>query len=89
VWSGEFEEMEQAEAKLFWIVPMSLGLIFVLLYIAFRSLLDALAVLSNVFDVALGGIWALYLTGTVFSISAAIGFVSPFGVALMEGLLLI
>ncbi|HKI33665.1 MAG TPA: efflux RND transporter permease subunit [Gemmataceae bacterium] len=89
VWSGEFEEMEAAEAKLFWIVPMSLGLIFILLYIAFRSLLDALVVLSNVFDVALGGIWALYLTGTPFSISAAVGFISLFGVAVMEGLLLI
>jgi cobalt-zinc-cadmium resistance protein CzcA len=89
VWSGEFEEMEAAEAKLFWIVPVALGLIFILLYIAFRSLLDALVVLSNVFDVALGGIWALYLTGTPFSISAAVGFISLFGVAVMEGLLLI
>ena len=56
---------------------------------SFRSFLDALVVLSNVFDVALGGIWALYLTGTPFSISAAVGFISLFGVAVMEGLLLI
>jgi cobalt-zinc-cadmium resistance protein CzcA len=52
-------------------------------------LLDALAVLSNVFALAIGGIWALYLTGTNFSISAAVGFVSLFGVAIMDGLLLI
>jgi cobalt-zinc-cadmium resistance protein CzcA len=89
VWSGEFEEMQKAERRLMWIIPASLGLIFVLLYMAFRSFLDALAVLSNVMALSLGGIWALYLTGTHFSISAAVGFVSIFGVAIMDGLLLI
>ena len=71
------------------IIPLSLGLIFILLYMAFRSFLDALVVFSNVFDLAVGGIWALYLTGTNFSISAAVGFVSLFGVAIMDGLLMI
>jgi cobalt-zinc-cadmium resistance protein CzcA len=71
------------------IIPLSLGLIFVMLYTAFRSLLDAVVVFSNVFDLAIGGIWALYLTGTNFSISAAVGFVSLFGVAIMDGLLMI
>jgi heavy metal efflux system protein len=89
VWSGEFEEMEEAEARLMIIVPLSLGLIFILLYMAFHSFIDAVVVFSNVFDLAVGGIWALYLTGTNFSISAAVGFVSLFGVAIMEGLLMI
>ncbi|HLJ91600.1 MAG TPA: efflux RND transporter permease subunit [Gemmataceae bacterium] len=89
VWSGEFEEMEEAEGRLLWIIPLSLGLIFILLYMAFHSWLDAVVVLSNVFDLAIGGIWALYLTATHFSISAAVGFVSLFGVAIMDGLLLI
>jgi cobalt-zinc-cadmium resistance protein CzcA len=89
VWSGEFEEMEEAEARLLLIVPLSLGLIFVLLYTAFGSLLDAVVVISNVFAMAIGGIWALYLTNTNFSISAAVGFVSLFGVAIMDGLLMI
>jgi cobalt-zinc-cadmium resistance protein CzcA len=89
VWSGEFEEMEHAEARLLWIVPLSLSLIFVLLYATFHSFLDAVVVLSNVFAMALGGIWALYLTGTNFSISAAVGFISLFGVAIMDGLLMI
>jgi cobalt-zinc-cadmium resistance protein CzcA len=89
VWSGEFEEMEDAEKRLLVIVPLSLGLIFILLYMAFHSILDTLVVFSNVFDVAVGGIWALYLTNTNFSISAAVGFVSLFGVAIMEGLLLV
>jgi cobalt-zinc-cadmium resistance protein CzcA len=89
VWSGEFEQMEDAQGRLLWIVPLSLGLIFILLYWAFRSFLDAIVVFSNVFDVAVGGIWSLYLTGTAFSIAAAVGFISLFGIAIMEGLLMI
>jgi cobalt-zinc-cadmium resistance protein CzcA len=86
---GEFEQMEDAEGRLFFYIPASLILIFILLYLAFRSLLDALAVLSNVLAIAIGGIWSLYLTNTNFSISAAVGFVSLFGVGIMDGLLLI
>jgi len=89
VWSGEFEQMEEANGRLLWIIPLSLGLIFILLYAAFRSVLDTIVIFSNVFDVAVGGIWSLYLTGTNFSVSAAVGFVSLFGIAIMEGLLLI
>jgi cobalt-zinc-cadmium resistance protein CzcA len=86
---GEFEQMQDAEGRLMIIIPASLALIFVLLYVAFRSILDVVVILSNVFDLAVGGIWALYLTGTNFSISAAVGFVSLFGVAIMDGLLMI
>ncbi|MGA2706356.1 MAG: efflux RND transporter permease subunit, partial [Isosphaeraceae bacterium] len=89
VWSGEFEQMEEANGRLMWIIPLSLTLIFMLLYSAFRSILDTIVIFSNVFDVAVGGIWSLYLTGTNFSISAAVGFVSLFGIAIMDGLLLI
>jgi Cu/Ag efflux pump CusA len=86
---GEFEQMEDGERRLLFYIPASLALVFLLLYIAFRSLLDAVVVLSNVFDLAIGGIWALYLTNTNFSMSAAVGFVSLFGVAIMDGLLMI
>jgi cobalt-zinc-cadmium resistance protein CzcA len=86
-WSGEFEEMQVAEARLMIIIPLSLGLIFILLYLAFHSILDALVVLSNVAALSLGGIWALLITNTNFSISAAVGFISIFGVAIMDGLL--
>jgi cobalt-zinc-cadmium resistance protein CzcA len=89
VWSGEFEAMEDAEGRLMIIVPAALALIFILLYSAFRSFLDSVVVLSNVLALSLGGIWALLLTGTNFSISAAVGFVSIFGVAIMDGLLLV
>ena len=89
VWAGEFAEMQGAEGRLTWIVPLSLALIFILLYSALRSWLDAVVVLSNVSALAIGGVWALYLTGTNFSISAAVGFISLFGVAIMGGLLMI
>lgn len=89
VWSGEFEQMQDAEARLMIIIPLSLLLIFLLLYLAFHSLLDACLVLVNVVALSLGGIWALLLTETNFSVSAAVGFVSIFGVAIMDGLLLV
>jgi heavy metal efflux system protein len=88
-WSGEFEEMQDAENRLMWITPLSLGLISVLLFAAFRSILDSVVVLSNVLAMAVGGVWALYFTGTNFSISAAVGFISLFGVAIMDGLLML
>ena len=86
---GEFEQMQDAEARLMIIIPASLLLICIFLYVAFRSFIDVAVILSNVFDVAVGGIWALYLTGTHFNVSSAVGFVSLFGVAIMEGLLMI
>jgi heavy metal efflux system protein len=89
VMGGEFEQMSDAEQRLMLIVPASLICIFVLLYFAFRSMIDAIVVLSNVVDIAVGGIWALYIMQIHFSVSAAVGFVSLFGVAIMDGLLLI
>ncbi|HEV3145521.1 MAG TPA: efflux RND transporter permease subunit, partial [Gemmataceae bacterium] len=89
VWTGEFEQMESAEIRLLWIVPLSLGLIFLLLYAAFRSFLDSAVVFSNVVALSMGAFWVLLITGTNFSISAAVGFISLFGVAIMDGLLMI
>jgi cobalt-zinc-cadmium resistance protein CzcA len=88
-WSGEFAQMEQANAKLLWIVPLSVGLIMLLLYMAFNSAKDAFLVMANVVAATMGGVWALKLTGTPFSISAAVGFISIFGVAVQDGVLLI
>jgi cobalt-zinc-cadmium resistance protein CzcA len=86
-WSGEFEEMQAAEGRLMVIIPLAVILVVLLLYLAFRNILDVLVVLSNVAAMSLGGFWALVLTGTNFSISAAVGFISIFGVAIMDGLL--
>jgi heavy metal efflux system protein len=88
-WSGEFEEMEAAEKRLMVIVPASFLLVFVLLYLAFNSVIDVVLVMSNVVALSIGGVWALLLTHTNFSISAAVGFISIFGVGIMDGLLLV
>jgi heavy metal efflux system protein len=88
-WSGEFARMEKAHARLMWIVPISIGLIMILLYTAFSSLKDALLVLVNIVAATMGGVWVLKLTGTPFSISAAVGFISIFGVPVQDGVLLI
>ncbi len=86
-WSGEFQEMNEAFARLAVWIPASVVLVCVLVYLAFGSVLDTLVVLSNVVALSMGGVWALLLTGTHFSISAAVGFISIFGVAIMDGLL--
>ena len=86
-WTGEFAEMEQAEQRLMFVIPLAAGLVMVLLYLAFRSLTDVFLVLSNVVTMVCGGVWALLLTHTNFSISAAVGFISIFGVAVMDALL--
>jgi cobalt-zinc-cadmium resistance protein CzcA len=86
-WAGEFQQMEEATTRLMIVVPISMALIFALLYLAFNSFLDAILVLANVVALSMGGVWALFLTGTNFSISAAVGFISIFGVAIMDGLL--
>jgi cobalt-zinc-cadmium resistance protein CzcA len=89
VWSGEFEQMTEANGRLMWIVPLTMGLIMALLYMAFHTVKDALLVMVNVIAATMGGIWVLALTGTAFSISAAVGFISIFGVAVQDGVLLI
>lgn len=88
-WSGEFEQMEQANYRLMFIIPLSLSLIMMLLYSMFSSVKDCLLVMVNVLEAAMGGVFALYLTGTHFSISGAVGFVSVFGVAVQDGVLLV
>ena len=88
-WSGEFAQMEEANRRLMYIVPISILLIMLLLYMAFKSLKDALLVILNVLTATMGGVWALRLTGMPFSISAAVGFVSIFGVSVQNGVLLI
>ena len=87
VWTGEFLEMEQAEQRLMIVIPLAFGMVMVLLFLAFQSLTDVFIVLSNVATMVCGGVWALLLTHTNFSISAAVGFISIFGVAVMDGLL--
>ena len=88
-WSGEFQEMQEAVERLVLAAALALILIVILLYIALRSLLDAFVVLSNVVVMCMGGVWALYLAGEHFNISAGVGFISVLGVGVMNGLLLV
>jgi heavy metal efflux system protein len=86
-WAGEFESLQNAKERLAVIVPIALILIVVLLYSLFNSLRDSLLVLMGIPFAAGGGVLALYLTGLNFSISAAVGFISLFGVSVMNGIL--
>jgi cobalt-zinc-cadmium resistance protein CzcA len=89
VWAGEFDDLKLAQARLALIVPISLMIILVLLYILFNSVRDSLLALTGIPFAVVGGIAALYLSGLAFSISAAIGFISLFGVSVMNGILVI
>src|SRR5213076_2730973 len=81
--------MEEAEGRMAMWFGLSLALIVLLLYMAFRSFLDAAVVFANVLAMAVGGVWALNITGLNFNISAAVGFISILGVAVMNGLLFV
>ena len=89
VWQGDFENQQRASKRLMEVVPISLLLIFLLLFIMFGNLKDAGLVFLNVPFAVVGGIIALLLTGTNFSISAGIGFIALFGICILEGVLLI
>jgi len=89
VWAGEFGELQAAQRRMEIIVPISLLIIFGLLYSLFNSISKSLLTLAGIPFTAAGGVLALYLTGTNFSISAAIGFISLFGVSVMIGILLV
>jgi len=88
-WSGEFESLQEAKARLAIAVPVSLAIILVLLFGLFNSLRDSFLALAGIPFAVAGGIVALYVTGLDFSVSAAIGFVSLFGVSVMDGILMI
>ena len=88
-WVGEFGELQEALGRLGVAVPLSIGLILILLYLNFGSLTDMLLAASVMPMALVGGIFALALTGTPFSVSAAIGFVALFGVAAMDGIIVI
>jgi cobalt-zinc-cadmium resistance protein CzcA len=88
-WGGEFENQRRAMKRLEIIVPISIAVIFALLYLTFGAVLPAAVVLLDVPFATVGGVFALYLTHTELSVSAAVGFITLFGVAVMDGVLLI
>ena len=88
-WVGEFGNLQDAIARLSVAVPLSIALIVLLLYLNFGSLRDALLAASVIPMALVGGIFALWVTGTAFSVSSAIGFVALFGIAAMDGILVL
>ena len=89
VWAGEFGDLQEAKKRLEIIVPISFVLIAGALYSLFNNFRDSMLALAGIPDAIVGGILALYVSGLHFSISAAIGFVSLFGVSVMDGILMI
>jgi cobalt-zinc-cadmium resistance protein CzcA len=88
-WVGEFGNLQDAISRLKLIIPITILLISILLYFNFSSLADTLLGLSVIPMAMVGGIFALVLTGTPFSVSAAIGFIALFGISVMEGIILL
>jgi cobalt-zinc-cadmium resistance protein CzcA len=88
-WVGEFGNLQDAIGRLEIVMPLTILLIAMLLYVNFGSLTDTLLALGVIPLAVVGGIFALYLTGTSFSVSAAMGFIALFGISVMEGVILL
>ncbi len=88
-WGGQFEHMQQAQRRLLIVVPLAAVLIFVLLYTTFHSIRDAILIFSGIPFAVVGGVIALYVRGMPFSISAAVGFIALFGIAVLNGLVMV
>ncbi|MDQ0478057.1 efflux RND transporter permease subunit [Chryseobacterium sp. MDT2-18] len=88
-WTGQFENQERATKRLAQVVPISLVMIFFLLFILFGNLKDSLLVLANVPFALIGGIIALHMTGMNFGISAGVGFIALFGICIQNGVILL
>jgi len=87
-WAGEYGELQQANRRLMIVVPFALMLIAGVLYAATLSLIDTFIIMAQIPVACLGGVLGLAITGTPFSVSAAVGFISIFGIAVMDGILL-
>jgi cobalt-zinc-cadmium resistance protein CzcA len=88
-WGGAFENQQRAMARLAVIVPLTIGLIFILLYTAFNSLAHATLIIANVPFAVIGGVFGLAITGQYVSVPSAIGFIAVFGVAMLNGIVLV
>lgn len=88
-WGGQFENLQRAQRRLMIVVPLALALIFGLLYMTYRNVIDALRVFTGVPFAWVGGIFALWIRDMPFSISAAVGFVALSGVAVLDDMLLV
>ena len=88
-WGGEFENQQRAARRLSIVVPVSLGLIFLLLFTTFGSVRQAVLVLSNIPFALIGGIASLWLTGAYLSVPASVGFIALLGIAVLNGVVMV
>ncbi|HLJ78363.1 MAG TPA: CusA/CzcA family heavy metal efflux RND transporter [Acidobacteriaceae bacterium] len=88
-WGGQFENQQRAAARLSIVVPVAIGLIFVLLFTTFGSIRQALLVLINIPFAAIGGVFALVLAGEYLSVPASVGFIALLGIAVLNGVVLV
>jgi cobalt-zinc-cadmium resistance protein CzcA len=88
-WSGEYESQKRAEARLFVVVPLTIFVIFIILYTMFRSFKWAFLIMTNVAMARIGGLLALLITGTHFSVSSGVGFLALFGVSVQTGVIML
>lgn len=88
-WSGEFENQQRAMKRLSWVVPLSILVIYMLLFDAFKSVKTASLIIANIPFAMIGGIVMLYVTGIPLSVSAAIGFIALFGQAVLNGVVML
>ena len=88
-WGGQFENQQRAAARLTIVVPVALGLVFILLFSTFRSVRQSLLILSNIPFALVGGIVALWATGEYLSVPASVGFIALLGIAVLNGVVLV
>ncbi len=88
-WGGQFENQQRAAARLAVVVPVSIGLIFLLLFSTFNSVRQALLVLTNIPFALIGGVFALWLTGEYLSVPASVGFIALLGIAVLNGVVMV
>lgn len=88
-WGGQFENQQRAQRTLMIVVPICLGLIFLLLYLSFGSVADAFLIILNVPFALIGGIFALWVSGQFLSVPSSVGFIALFGVAVLNGVVMV
>jgi Cu(I)/Ag(I) efflux system membrane protein CusA/SilA len=88
-WSGQYEYMERAKAKLSYVIPLTLAIIIVLLYLSFRSIPQVAMILATLPFALIGGIWLIYLENFNFSVAVGVGFIALAGVAVEIGIIML
>ena len=89
LWGGQFENQQRAAQRLTIVVPIALGLIFLLLYTTFNSVRQAVLILSNIPFAMIGGVFALWISGEYLSVPASVGFIALLGIAVLNGVVMV